>query len=71
MSARAHTRSHAPAAGGVDVRLPWWALVLPVIAFAALLVLMTASGEAHAVTGVPGDPSYVFILDRIQTLTGS
>ncbi|MGW2559569.1 hypothetical protein ACWCXB_10070 [Streptomyces sp. NPDC001514] len=71
MSARARTRSHAPAAGGMDVRLPWWALVLPVIAFAALLVLMTASGEAHAVTGVTGDPSVGFLLDRIQTLTGS
>ncbi|MGW1882074.1 hypothetical protein [Streptomyces sp. NPDC001970] len=70
MSARTHTRSHAPAAGRVDIRLPWWALVLPVIAFAALLVLMTASGEAHAVPGVTGDPSVGLILDRIQTLTG-
>ncbi|MFE7777472.1 hypothetical protein ACFU5O_26975 [Streptomyces sp. NPDC057445] len=68
MSARTHTRSHPQAAGGVDIRLPWWAVALPVIAFAALLVLMTASGDAHAATG---EPSVGFILDRIQTLTGS
>ncbi|MEU2433970.1 MULTISPECIES: hypothetical protein [unclassified Streptomyces] len=68
MSARTHTRSHAPAAGGVDIRLPWWALVLPVLGFALLLVLMSTAGDAQAATG---DPSVGFLLDRIQTLTGS
>ncbi|MGW7367812.1 hypothetical protein ACWGI8_31410 [Streptomyces sp. NPDC054841] len=69
MSARMHTRSHVPAAAGVDVRLPWWAVVLPVIAFATLFVLMTGTGEAHAASG---DPSVGAFLDRIQqTLTGS
>ncbi|WP_338675729.1 hypothetical protein V1460_24280 [Streptomyces sp. SCSIO 30461] len=66
MSARTRTRTPAPEPGGSEIRLPWWALVLPVVAFAALLVLMTASGQAHAV----GDPSSDFLLERIQSLTG-
>ncbi|MEU2153421.1 hypothetical protein ABZ532_00100 [Streptomyces sp. NPDC019396] len=67
MPALSRTRTHAPAVGGPDVRLPWWALVLPVIAFAVLLVLMTASGEAHA---AGGEQSVGFLLDRIRSLTG-
>jgi hypothetical protein len=39
MAAQTHTRSHPPAPG-VVARLPWWALVLPVLAFGALLTLM-------------------------------
>ncbi|MFD5428696.1 hypothetical protein [Streptomyces sp. NPDC127084] len=67
MSALTRTRTRAPAAAGSEIRLPWWALVLPVVAFAALLVLMTASGEAHA---AGGDVSAGFLLERIQSLTG-
>ncbi|MFE3326191.1 hypothetical protein [Streptomyces sp. NPDC059176] len=67
MSARTHPSSPTPAAGGVDVRLPWWAVALPVIAFAVLLVLVTGTGEVHAATG---DPAVGALLDRIhQTLT--
>ncbi|HZG02662.1 MAG TPA: hypothetical protein VE546_03615 [Streptomyces sp.] len=48
MTAHARTRpTRRPEAGGVDARLPWWAVVLPAIAFAVLLAL-TAGGEAGA-----------------------
>ncbi|MFD7231463.1 hypothetical protein [Streptomyces sp. NPDC059881] len=70
MSARTRTPSNAPAAAAVGdgVRLRWWALVLPVIAFSALLVLMTGAGQAHAA----GDPSPGAFLGWIQlALTGS
>lgn len=38
----------------VEIRLPWWAIALPAIAFAALLLLMTGSGQANAAAGDPG-----------------
>ncbi|MET9800092.1 hypothetical protein [Streptomyces sp. NPDC006368] len=65
MAARTHTRTRPP--GGVDARLPWWALALPVLAFAALLVFITGGGEAHA---AGGDPAVGRILEQIrQTLS--
>ncbi|MFG2866149.1 hypothetical protein [Streptomyces sp. NPDC048338] len=59
MAAHTHTRTPAPSAGapsarGVDARLPWWALALPVAAFVALFVLVTAPGGAQAAGGDPG-----------------
>ena len=39
MPARTHTRTHRPATDTVEVRLPWWAVALPALAFAALLLL--------------------------------
>lgn len=49
MTAHAPTRhTPRPAAGGADARLPWWAAVLPVIAFAALLALLVGAGGAEA-----------------------
>ncbi|MGM0353401.1 hypothetical protein [Streptomyces sp. ECR3] len=41
--------------GGVDIRLPWWALALPVAAFLALLALIlnpAHTGAAGADTGL-------------------
>ncbi|MFJ7160122.1 hypothetical protein ACIQUQ_34920 [Streptomyces sp. NPDC101118] len=35
---------------GADTRLRWWTLLLPAIAFAALLLLLSGSGDAHAAT---------------------
>ncbi|MER6998340.1 hypothetical protein [Streptomyces sp. NPDC000410] len=67
--ARSHARSRVLAAGGADIRLRWWGVALPVIAFILLLVLMTGSGEAHAAVA---DPSLSALLERIrQILTGS
>ncbi|AXE77171.1 hypothetical protein [Streptomyces atratus] len=65
MSARTHTRYTHPATGSVEVRLPWWAVVLPAIGFAALLLLIVGSGAAHAATT---DPVVGRLLERIMTL---
>ncbi|MFD6335364.1 hypothetical protein ACFWGI_38085 [Streptomyces niveus] len=54
MPAPTHTRSHRPSPDAVDIRLPWWAVVLPAIAFAALLLLMAGPGQAAASAGEPG-----------------
>ncbi|WP_405619483.1 hypothetical protein OG292_32020 [Streptomyces sp. NBC_01511] len=54
MSAPTHTRSHRSSPDSVEIRLPWWAIALPAIAFAALLLLMTGSGQANAAAGDPG-----------------
>ncbi|MEU9361531.1 hypothetical protein AB0D35_25910 [Streptomyces sp. NPDC048301] len=53
MAARTKTRTHGPAADGVEVRLPWWAVALPALAFAALLLLIVEPGQAQAATGAP------------------
>ncbi|MFF5728025.1 hypothetical protein [[Kitasatospora] papulosa] len=54
MPARTHTRTHRPSTDAVEVRLPWWAVTLPALAFAALLLLIVEPGQAHAGTGAPG-----------------
>ncbi|WP_405897100.1 hypothetical protein OG242_05710 [Streptomyces sp. NBC_00727] len=51
MPALTHTRPTHQEASGVDVRLPWWAIALPAVAFAALLLLIAGPGQAHAATG--------------------
>jgi hypothetical protein len=48
-----HTRTARDTSDSVEIRLPWWAVALPAIAFAALLLLIVSPGEAHAVTTVP------------------
>ncbi|HET6353285.1 hypothetical protein ACFYW6_08975 [Streptomyces sp. NPDC002659] len=63
MSAHTHTRPHPKATGGVDIRLPWWALALPMLAFAVLLLLIADPAQAQA-SG--GEPAVGQILERIQ-----
>ncbi|MFJ3583650.1 hypothetical protein ACIPPS_15640 [Streptomyces sp. NPDC090127] len=63
MSARTHTRTPSPSVGGVDTRLPWWALVLPVAAFVALFLLIAGPGGPPA---GPGDPTVGRLLEQIQ-----
>ncbi|MCX5139356.1 MULTISPECIES: hypothetical protein [unclassified Streptomyces] len=65
MPARTHTPSTRPDAGAVEVRLPWWAVALPAVAFAALLLLMAGPGQAHAAAG---DPAVGRLLERIVDL---
>lgn len=65
MSAPTHTRPDVAATGRVDIRLPWWAIVLPAVAFVALLLLILNPADAQAVAG---DPSLVHILDRAKDL---
>jgi hypothetical protein len=44
----AFRRRPARAVAGTGTRLPWWALVLPALAFAALLTLTASGGHAAA-----------------------
>ncbi|GHJ38547.1 hypothetical protein [Streptomyces sp. TS71-3] len=58
MEAHPHTTPHR----GVEVRLPWWAVALPALAFAALLLVMI--NPSHARTS--GDPALGRVLQGIQ-----
>ncbi|OEU96839.1 hypothetical protein [Streptomyces oceani] len=40
-----------PGYHGANAHLPWWAVVLPVVAFLALLLLLVGSGQAEATGG--------------------
>jgi len=67
MPARTHTppRPASASAGGVDTRLPWWALALPALAFATLLVLILNPADAHA---AGSDPVITHLVERVQML---
>ncbi|GAB2884489.1 hypothetical protein GCM10027074_61320 [Streptomyces deserti] len=66
MSAPTHTRTHPATRGGVDMRLPWWALALPTLAFVTLLVLILNPSDAHAASG---DPAITHLFERLQQVT--
>ncbi|MFF8446559.1 hypothetical protein ACF06Q_02535 [Streptomyces leeuwenhoekii] len=67
MPARTHTRPRpASRGGGAEIRLPWWALALPVLAFVTLLLLILDPSDAHA---APAEPSITHLLERVRTLT--
>ncbi|KOG83225.1 MULTISPECIES: hypothetical protein [Streptomyces] len=53
MPAPTHPKSPGPPAGGVSIRLPWWAVALPAAAFAVLLTMILSPAQAHAATGAP------------------
>ncbi|MGA5897393.1 hypothetical protein [Streptomyces venetus] len=65
MSAPTHPRLHPATRAGADSRLPWWALALPTLAFAALLALILNPSDAHAATG---DPAITHLVERVQQL---
>ncbi|MFF2963383.1 hypothetical protein ACFVT1_31735 [Streptomyces sp. NPDC057963] len=65
MSAPMHTRSTHSATGSVEVRLPWWAIALPAIAFAALLLLIVGSEDTSVATA---DPAIGRLFERIAAL---
>ncbi|GAA2235576.1 hypothetical protein [Streptomyces nogalater] len=65
MPARTPSRPHPATTGGVDTRLPWWALALPALAFVALLALILNPSDAHA---AGGDPAIARLLERAQQL---
>ncbi|GAA2506318.1 hypothetical protein [Streptomyces longisporus] len=67
MSAQSRTRPHPATTGGVDIRLPWWALALPTLAFIVLLALMLNPSDAQAATG---DPGITHLFERAQQLIG-
>ncbi|MDI3404947.1 hypothetical protein [Streptomyces cavernicola] len=51
MPAPAHPRATPERRGRSAAELPWWALVLPTVAFAVLLSLVLDPSDAHAVSG--------------------
>ncbi|MFB7273354.1 hypothetical protein [Streptomyces sp. NPDC056244] len=63
-----HPRSHPRVSSErIEIRLPWWSVALPALAF-ALLLLMSGSGPARAAAG---DPGVGRILEQIHlTLVG-
>lgn len=65
MSAPSHTRTHPAATGGVDIRLPWWAIALPAVAFFALLLLILNPADAQAAAS---DPTFSHVLERAKEL---
>jgi hypothetical protein len=65
MSARTHSRPHPATTGGVDIRLPWWALALPALAFIALLTLILNPSDAHDASG---DPAITHLFERAHQL---
>ncbi|MEU3986230.1 hypothetical protein AB0F77_40290 [Streptomyces sp. NPDC026672] len=67
MSAPTHTRPHPAPRGGVDIRLPWWALALPALAFVVLLALILNPSDARAATGDPAVAQLVQHLRHVVT----
>ncbi|AZM63048.1 MULTISPECIES: hypothetical protein [unclassified Streptomyces] len=65
MAARTDTRPDTAPGGSVDTRLPWWALALPALAFAALLTLVLNPSEAHAAAH---EPTIAHLVERAQQL---
>ncbi|MFD6426692.1 hypothetical protein [Streptomyces sp. NPDC060198] len=59
MPARTNPRRARGPAAGAPVRLPWWAVALPVLAFAALLLVMAGPEQAHAASTDPGFGRFV------------
>ncbi|WEH42533.1 hypothetical protein OG233_25055 [Streptomyces sp. NBC_01218] len=55
MPARTNPRSARGPAAGPPARLPWWAVALPVLAFAALLLMAMNPEQAQA---APADPGF-------------
>jgi hypothetical protein len=53
MSAPTHTPPRPASRGRVDIRLPWWALALPTLAFITLLALILNPSDAHAAASGP------------------
>ncbi|MFF7445299.1 MULTISPECIES: hypothetical protein [unclassified Streptomyces] len=65
MSAPTHTTPRPVSRGRVDIRLPWWALALPTLAFVTLLALILNPSDAHAAAG---DPVIARLFERMQEL---
>ncbi|MFI9615984.1 hypothetical protein ACIHCM_30605 [Streptomyces sp. NPDC052023] len=65
MSASTHTRPRSATTGRVDIRLPWWAVALPTLAFVALLALILNPADAHAATG---EPAIAHLVERAHQL---
>ncbi|GAA2317530.1 hypothetical protein OHT20_29875 [Streptomyces caniferus] len=58
-------RSPAAKAARLRMRLPWWALALPVVSFAALLILVASPAEARAASVPQGLGPLLELLAKI------
>ncbi|MFE3141976.1 hypothetical protein [Streptomyces scopuliridis] len=72
MPAPTRSRSHPSAfssasSDSVEIRLPWWSVALPAVAFVVLFLLMADPGQAHAATD---DPTVGRILEHIHLTLG-
>ena len=54
-------------AAGAQTQLPWWAIALPVLAFATLLALLSG-GPAHASTAASGGDLFGRMLSALVQL---
>ncbi|HEY5835249.1 hypothetical protein [Streptomyces sp.] len=62
-------RGGAPAGSGAQTRLPWWAVALPALAFAALLALLTG-GPADASAATPAGHWFGWLAPVVPDLIG-
>ncbi|EDY45436.1 hypothetical protein [Streptomyces sp. SPB074] len=67
MSTQVHSRGEPTSSAPAQSRLPWWALVLPTLAFLVLLALVAQPAQAHAAVTAPG---LAGLLDRFGALLG-
>ncbi|EPH46575.1 hypothetical protein ABT390_32690 [Streptomyces aurantiacus] len=68
MPVRSHTRrdpADQAEPAGIEIQLPWWAIALPAIAFASLLLLILNPADAHAASG---EPVVSDLLQRVRDL---
>ncbi|MDF9812431.1 hypothetical protein [Streptomyces sp. SPB162] len=69
---QAHTRpsrhSVGRGVGGVQTRLPWWAVALPALAFAALLMLIAGPGQTDTGAAEPAGHLIARIADELPGL---
>ncbi|MEU6081739.1 hypothetical protein [Streptomyces sp. NPDC047108] len=66
MRARTQRWTAPPSRDAYEIRLPWWAVALPAVAFAALLLMIAGPAEARASTGP--EPVLVHTLERVQEI---
>ncbi|MEU0686537.1 hypothetical protein [Streptomyces uncialis] len=66
MPVRPFARTSSPVSTPrVEIRLPWWALLLPAVAFVILLGLLLNPAEAQAASAEPGATQ---LLERVRDL---
>ncbi|MCB5907342.1 hypothetical protein [Streptomyces pinistramenti] len=64
-AASRRSSASVPPAGGLRIRLPWWALGLPVDSFVVLLSLTGSAAPAGAAPAVPGLARLLEVLARL------
>ncbi|MFE3018750.1 hypothetical protein [Streptomyces sp. NPDC059256] len=61
----AHSPTPSPTVGASGVRLHWWALVLPMLAFVFLLLLIADPAQAQSAGGESGIGDLVAYLRQL------